>query len=417
MQPGAEFVVEVGPVAHGGHCVARHDGQVVFVRHALPGERVRVVVTGVGARGRYLRADAVAVLAGAAGRRTPPCPHAGPGRCGGCDWQHAVPELQRDLKAAVVREQLERLGGVHGPLVDAIQVEPVAGDDGGLGWRSRVRWGVDEDGRPGLRRHRSHDLEVIEHCPLVTAGVDRTGASRTRWPAAQEVHVVASAVGDRVVTATPAGSPQPALSGDVVVHTGGPAPRVRERAAGRTWRVSATGFWQAHPGAADAFVAAVAAYLQPRPGEHLLDLYCGVGLFAGALAASLGPGGRVDAVEADGQACADARRNLHDLPTVRLHHDRVERWWTSRAAPKRCDLVVLDPPRSGAGEAVLRGLVRRRPRAVAYVACDPAALARDVRTMGSFGYVLQAVRAFDAFPNTHHLECVALLTKTGSDLR
>jgi tRNA/tmRNA/rRNA uracil-C5-methylase (TrmA/RlmC/RlmD family) len=185
------------------------------------------------------------------------------------------------------------------------------------------------------------------------------------------------------------------------------ATRLEEEAAGRSWRVSGTGFWQVHPGAADALVGAVRDALRPRPGEHLLDLYAGVGLFAGALAPDLGPTGDVDAVEADAGAVRDARRNLHDVPAVRLHEARVEDWLA--AGVRRADLVVLDPPRAGAGREVVDALVASGARAVAYVACDPAALGRDVGTFRAAGWRLAGLRAFDLFPMTHHVECVALL--------
>ena len=170
---GESFEVEVGPVAHGGHCVSRHDGRVVFVRHALPGERVRVTVTEGHGGSPYWRADAVEVLAASPDRVAPPCPWAGPGRCGGCDWQHASLAAQRALKAAVVQEQLSRLAGIDRD----VTVEPVPGDDGGLGWRTRVQYAVDDDGTAGLRRHRSHEVVHLDSCriahPLVeSAGVD-----------------------------------------------------------------------------------------------------------------------------------------------------------------------------------------------------------------------------------------------------
>jgi tRNA/tmRNA/rRNA uracil-C5-methylase (TrmA/RlmC/RlmD family) len=385
---GDEVEVEVGPVAHGGHCVARVDGRVVFVRHALPGERVVARVTEGGAGSRYLRADAVEVRQPSADRVEPPCPHAHPGGCGGCDLQHVGLPGQRRLKADVVREQLRRLGGVE---VD-VEVEPVPGDDEGLGWRTRVRFAVDRAGRAGLRRYRSHDVEPLEACPLSHPLVAATGVLERGWPGHREVAVAVSPSDGSVVVAD--GRPQGAV-------------RLREEAAGRSWRVSGTGFWQVHPGAADALVGAVRESLRPGPGERLLDLYAGVGLFAGALAADLGPSGRVDAVESDAGAVRDARRNLHDTPAVRLHEARVEDWLA--AGTRRADLVVLDPPRAGAGRRVVDALVVSGARAVAYVACDPAALGRDVGTFRAAGWRLGALRAFDLFPMTHHVECVALL--------
>jgi tRNA/tmRNA/rRNA uracil-C5-methylase (TrmA/RlmC/RlmD family) len=385
-----ELELEVGPVAHGGHFVARHQGQVVFVRHALPGERVLATVTAGGDGSRYLRADAVTVLDRSADRVDPVCPHAGPRRCGGCDFQHVSLPAQRRLKATVVVEQLRRLAGLD---VD-VEVEAVPGDVDGLAWRTRMRFAVDASGRPGLHRHRSHDVEVLDACPLAHPLMTGTGVLARTWPGVGEVSVAVA----------------PSTGQAVVAPDGAPAGRVRlgERAAGRTWRVTGTGFWQVHPGAVDVLVDAVRAGLSPAWGEHLLDLYSGVGLFAGALAADLGPGGRVDAVEADVGAVRDARRNLHDLSTVHLATSRVDTW-LRQSGPGHCDLVVLDPPRTGAGAAVVQAICRLRPRAVGYVACDPASLARDVGTFLANGWRLGALRAFDAFPMTHHVECVAIL--------
>ena len=381
-------------MAHGGHCVARHEGRVVFVRHALPGERVRAVVTDGTSTARFLRADAVEVLQASPDRVPSRCPHAGPGGCGGCDFQHVALAAQRVLKAAVVSEQLRRLAGID----RVVELEPVDGDVDGLGWRTRERFAVDVDGRPGLRRHRSHRVVPLDGCPLCHPLVAGTGVLDRTWPGVAELEVAVSvATGEQVVLAD--GEP-----------TG--RSRLTERAAGRDWRVTGGGFWQVHPGAADALVGAVRSLAAPAPGEHVVDLYAGVGLFAGALAQDVGPGGRVDAVESALGAVRDARRNLHDLPTVRLHHDRVD-GWLRRGEVARCDVVVLDPPRTGAKRDVVERIARLRPRAVVYVACDPAALARDVATFDRLGWQLAGLRAFDLFPMTHHVECVALLTPVG----
>jgi tRNA/tmRNA/rRNA uracil-C5-methylase (TrmA/RlmC/RlmD family) len=387
--------VEVGPVAHGGHFVARHEGQVVFVRHALPGERVVVEVTDGGPDSRFLRADAVEVLEPSPHRVAAPCPHAHPGGCGGCDFQHAALPYQRELKAAVVREQMHRLAKLQGhPLVEDLVVAPVPGDVEGLGWRTRVRLAVDADGRAGLRRHRSHDVEALDACPLLHPVARSTGVLQERWPGVAEVAVAGSvATGETVVLAD--GVPRGRS-------------RLTEEAGGHRWRVDGAGFWQVHPGAADTLLSSVRTALRLRAGEHLLDLYAGVGLFGGSLAEDLGPGGRVDAVEADATAVRAARRNLHDRPTVRLHQDRVEHW-LGTSGVTRCDAVVLDPPRSGAGRQVVEALVRLAPRAVAYVACDPASLARDVGMLSAYGWELAGLEAFDLFPMTHHVECVALV--------
>jgi tRNA/tmRNA/rRNA uracil-C5-methylase (TrmA/RlmC/RlmD family) len=202
------------------------------------------------------------------------------------------------------------------------------------------------------------------------------------------------------------------VQGRRVETVAGPARR-REQAGGRSWQVSGAGFWQVYPGAADVLVRAVREALQPADGETLLDLFSGVGLFAGALAGELGSAGAAVAVEADETAVRDARRNLHDVGRVRLVQARVDRYLRAPDAPFSVDLVVLDPPRSGAGRGVCTAIAARRPRVVAYVACDPAALARDVATFADLGYEMTGLRAFDLFPMTHHVECVATLRPTG----
>ena len=388
----------VDAVAPGGHCVARVEGQVVFVRHALPGERVVAEVTELH-RG-FARADAVEILTASADRVEPPCPYAKPGACGGCDLQHVTPAAQLDWKAAVVREQLTRLGGLTDDQIDALgaRVEPLPG--GPLGWRSRVRYAVDAAGRAGLLKHRSHEVVPIDRCLIAHPAIQDLPVltpSGTRWPDADAVETVASTGGAVSVVALAEGAPTP---------VSGPA-EVREVAAGRDWTLPASGFWQVHPAAADTLVGAVIDLLDPRPGETAWDLYGGAGLFAAALAGRVGDA-RVTLVESSQDGVDAARANLADLPRVEVVAARVETALARRRVTGPVDLVVLDPPRSGAGAPVVRDIVAAGPRAVAYVACDPAAFARDVRTFTGAGWRLAALRGFDLFPMTQHVELVGL---------
>ncbi|MER7270849.1 TRAM domain-containing protein [Micromonospora carbonacea] len=427
----------VDAVAPGGHCVARVDGQVVFVRHALPGERVVAEVTEVH-RG-FVRADAVTVLDAAPQRVAPPCPYAKPGLCGGCDLQHVAPAAQLDWKAAVVREQLRRLAGLTDAEIDRLGVRVAALPGGPLGWRSRVRYAVDAAGRAGLLKHRSHEVVPVDRCLIAHPAIQALPVLGRPWPAAEAVEAVASTGGDVTVTALPpdaaatappaapaagpaglpAGAPDgpaalpaaPAagLTGPAVAPPSAGPQTVREVAAGREWTLPASGFWQVHPAAADTLVDAVLDLLDPRPGESAWDLYGGAGLFAAAVAARVGPAARVTVVESAGAGVAAARDNLRDLPGVEVVAARVETALARRRITGPVDLVVLDPPRSGAGARVVRDVVAAGPRAVAYVACDPAAFARDVCTFAEAGWELAGLRGFDLFPMTRHVELVGLL--------
>jgi len=415
-----EFIeVDVESVAAGGWCVARHRfpgderPRVIFVRHTLPGERVRVHVTEE--TSRFLRGDAVEVLKASPDRVTPPCPYAGPERCGGCDWQHVDLAAQRRLKAEVIREQFTRLAGLERDVV----VEELPGAPDGLGWRTRVQFAVTPAGAAGLRKHRSHDVQKVDACLIAHPRVEELGVERHTWPATTGVEAIAG-TRDRAVLVTPRTGARPAMpsldgstamlardrKGQVTRLRGRGA--VREHAAGREWRVSGSGFWQVHPAAADTLTTAVLDALAPAAGDTALDLYCGVGLFAGALAERVGESGRIVAVESDAGAVRDARHNLRDLPQVTVERGRAETT-LPRLDVDRADLVVLDPPRSGAGPDVIERITALHPRTIAYVSCDPATLARDVAAAGELGYDLTGLRAFDAFPMTQHVEMLAVL--------
>jgi tRNA/tmRNA/rRNA uracil-C5-methylase (TrmA/RlmC/RlmD family) len=395
--------LEVGPPGHGGFCVARHEGRVVFVRHALPGERVRARVTEDASS--YLRADAVEILEPALDRVPPPCPYAGPGRCGGCDWQHASGIAQRELKASVVREQFARIVGLDVAALFA-GVEELPG--GLLGWRTRVTYAVGKDATVGLHRHRSHEVEPVDACPLGVPEVHRPPAQ-----VSSGVNAVELARGDDGAVAVVEHRPAPGRRGrgrrppDRVRVVAGPQ-RLRHRVGEHEFTVAAAGFWQVHPAALPVLGAALLGAVHPEPGDTVLELYAGAGPLTALLADQVGPTGRVLGLESNRAAVADAADNLGALPWASVVSARVTAQ-TIRELDLRPDVVVLDPPRAGAGAEVMRGLAGLGPRAVGYVSCDPATLARDVRAAGEAGYVLTGLRGFDAFPMTSHIECVALL--------
>ncbi len=485
--------LQAGEAAHGGWCVARLDGiggtagtgPVVFIRHTLPGERVRARITEVTAR--FARADAVDILDPVPGRVEPPCPYARPGGCGGCDWQHAALPLQRELKASVVRQQLRRIARIDWPVaVEALRGDGEGAGDGpaapGLGWRTRVRFAVGRDGAAGLRAHRSHEVIEIADCLIAHPGIRDLGVPQQPWPGATSVETVVSTEnGERAEIVS--GQVRPAAwkqaraeSVLAVTSRGGPGARPRgsssrspgsrdrgardpgsrdggardpgsrdggarggsggnrtlrghshlhQHAAGRAWRVSATGFWQVHPAAADTLARAVLDALRPQPGDTALDLYCGAGLFTGVLAEAVGRDGTVVGVESGSAAVRDARRNLRQTPWASVYQGDASEVIARRGLPL-ARLAVLDPPRAGAARDVIEYLARpvRGPggadgaageRRIAYVSCDPATLARDIAIFAANGWRLENLRAFDAFPMTHHVECLATLVIESPD--
>lgn len=333
---------------------------VVFVRHALPDELVVVEITDVAKR--FFRGDAVEVLEPSPDRVEAPCSLAHAGGCGGCDFQHVSLPAQRRLKGAVVSEQLQRLAGIERP----VTVEQVPGSNDGLRWRTRMQYVGLPDGSYGLRKNHSHDVVEVDDC-LIAAPNAR------------------------------------------VVLVGQPPEResLTETVRGRSFDVAADGFWQVHPGAPETLVATVLGMLDPKPGERAIDLYAGVGLFSAFLAEAVGETGSVLSIESDRRASDHAKANLRDLRQAKVRPGRVDRVLTD--LDTFADIVVLDPPREGARKQVVEAVVDLAPRAVAYVACDPAALARDLAYFAERGYNLTDLRSFDLFPMTHHVECVALL--------
>ena len=362
--------VELTGIAHGGAAIGRFEGRVLFVRGAIPGETAMVRVSDA-SKAAWWRGEVAELMVASEHRVVPPCPIAG--RCGGCDFQHVSVEHQRELKRQVVAEQLQRLAAIdwHG------HVEAV--DSDALGWRTRMRYHRDAGGL-GLRGHRSHAVVPLP-----------AGGCAIAHPAGRGLGVGGDETELRIVVA------------DSGVAINGAPSVVRQRVHHRWFEVAADGFWQVHPRAAEVLVDAVLAGADVHAGDQVLDLYCGAGLFSAFLADR---GAGVVGVEGDRRAVSYARRNavgefvVGDVATV------------LRGRPGTTDVVVLDPPRAGAGREVVAAVVRREPRAVVYVACDPAALARDLATFAAAGYVATDIRAFDLFPMTHHVECVATLKRS-----
>ena len=385
--------------ANGGSCIARHDGRVVFVRYALPGETVRARL--VGDRGSYWNADAVEILEPSADRIDSLCPIAGVDGAGCCDLAFADPAAVRRIKGAVVANQLARLGGYRWREEADAAAEPV-GELGATGWRTRVRLDTSADGRAGFHRYHSADLVHRLDCAQLPPGmVD--GLAERRWPPHSAVHVVLDDDGHRhVVVAGAQGSGQrtTAVEGDY---------EAVQRVGDRTWQVPATAFWQAHRDAPALYSALITEWAHLQPGMTAWDLYGGAGVFAAALARGVGPGGRVLTVDTSRGASRSARAALADLDNVSVRTDSVRR--ALAAQPARADVAVLDPPRTGAGREVIDLLSAAGVPRIIHIGCEAASFARDVGLYRKHGYGVEELRVYDSFPLTHHVECVAVLQR------
>ncbi len=388
-------------MASDGRAIARDaDGKVVFVEGALPDETVVAHVSED--RSSFRCAVMDTPLEASPDRVEPVCPYVAAG-CGGCRWQHVEVEAQRRLKEAMIREALRRIG------------RTVSLPDGGVAptvelasWRYRttVRAGV-AAGRPGLRRLRSNDIVPVDDCPVATSAVSGMLGS-LQFPGAGEVLFRA---GERTGDLMARPSPLPA---EVELPQGVSVSHIHERAAGRTWRVSADSFFQTRPDGVDVLASMLrdsAAGLDPaskdqvsRPARRgrAVDLCSGVGVFAGVLGEA---GWTTTAVEVSKSSVADAEQNLAGLP-VEIVRSRFQEW-----KPTRADLVVADPSRDGLGRpgvAVAAGTGARR---VVLISCDVASFARDSALLADARYRLSSLTPIDMFPHTPHVEIFSVFDR------
>ena len=391
LKVGDRFSVTIEKVAHGGHFIARHLGAVIFVRHAIPGEECVVELTSVGSS--FNRGDVVEVITPSEDRATAPCVYAHAKGCGGCDFQHITPARQRELKRDVIIESFARIAKKQVD-VEVIEVGP------SLGWRTHFGAVTTNSGNLGFYKSRSHSVVPITDCRIAAQGLNLPELASKKWKGNQRIEISLSNTGEVTVASGAARveGPLDLISGSDPAHY-----KVGEKVL----EVSQKAFWQSHEKAPQVLTKAVLELAKPLLGEKILDLYGGVGLFTSVLLEAVGEDGRVDLVEGSKAATADATRNFSGHPNVGVHTGDV-----GKILPRfaQADVIVLDPPREGAGREVLQHASALAPRAIVYVACDPAALARDVTYLEEYGYSMDSLSAYDLFPMTHHIESVALFT-------
>ena len=392
LKTGDLLQVTIEKVAHGGHFIARHDGAVIFVRHAIPGENCTIQITSTGSS--FNRADVVSVEAASEFRVEAPCSFANRNGCGGCDFQHISVEHQRTLKSDVIAEQFSRIAKME----LRIEVEEVGES---THWRTRAIATTDRNGKLGFYKSRSHSIAPVTDCIICVDGMNFSEIASRDLKGDVRVEISASNTGERSIALAPTRGEEKArlTEGPAVLH---------ENVLGRLLEVSQESFWQSHKKAPEVLTQAVLEFAQLKSGEHVLDLYGGVGLFSAAILEAVGSTGHVDLIEGSKVATADAARNFAAFSNITIATGDVAKLLPRITA---ADVVVLDPPRDGAGKEAVAHIARLAPRAIVYVACDPAALARDTAYLADHGYSLVKVRAFDLFPMTHHIECVALYAR------
>jgi len=392
LKTGDLVQVTIEKVAHGGHFIARHDGAVIFVRHAIPGENCTIQITSTGLS--FNRADVVSVDARSEFRVEAPCSFANRNGCGGCDFQHISVEHQRTLKSDVIAEQFSRIAKME----MRVEVEEVGES---THWRTRAIATTDRNGKLGFYKSRSHSIAPVTDCIICVEGMNFSEIASRDLKGDVRVEISASNTGERSIALAPTRGEEKArlTEGPAVLH---------ENVLGKSLEVSQESFWQSHKKAPEVLTQAVLDFAQLKTGEHVLDLYGGVGLFSAAIVEAVGPTGHVDLIEVSKVATADAARNFAAFSNITIATGDVAKLLPRITA---ADVVVLDPPRDGAGKEAVAHIARLAPRAIVYVACDPAALARDTTYLADHRYSLVKVRAFDLFPMTHHIECVALYAR------
>ena len=406
------FELELTDMAHGGDALGRHEGRVIFVPYAIPGERVRARITDD--RERYAFAEVVEVLSPSPDRREPPCPHFGRGKCGGCQWQHIGYKRQLAAKQRVMQDQLQRIGRFDDP-----PVQPTIPSVAEWGYRSHSSFTVREDGRLGFYSDNGERIVPVDECHILQpALMDLYEQLDLKADTLARVKFQAGTnPDDRMLILSTSDDLAPnievdfPLSVNLLLSDNEPvnligSPQVTYRVFERDFRVTAGGFFQINAPMAEVLVEQVLERLALDGDENVLDLYSGVGLFTAFVAERAG---LVISVESYPPAVTDAEVNLAEFQNVDLVEGPVEAVLADLEGP--VDAVVLDPPRAGLDVAVVDALARLAPQIIVYVSCDPASFARDAKRLTRQGFALKDVQPVDLFPQTYHIESVATLTR------
>ena len=384
---GDIVTLDIGVIAHGGHFIARHNNQVVFVRHAITGEIANVKITSINSKLAF--GDAIEILKSSKDRVKPPCKYSKPGGCGGCDFQHISAEIQQSLKKIIIQDQFKRIAKIDiNP--DVISVEPFTG----LHWRSRLDLAISNNGKTGLYSHKSDVVIEIDECLIAVEKINKSEVFNKWWNGEDRLSMSVSSENELNVN----------RSGKTILGLD----ELKEVVEENTYIISPKSFWQSHINAPSLLVQKVIKYADIKLGDRVCDLYGGVGLFTAPIAKLIGETGEIHIIEKDNDCIRDAKKIFQNKKNIIIHHGKVEQ---KLSKIKNIGIIILDPPRNGAGRQVIKQIIDKKPKSIVYVSCDPASLARDTKILIENNYTLNNLIGLDLFPMTHHVECVASFTE------
>ena len=384
---GDIITLDIGTIANGGHFIARHNDQIIFVRHSITGERANVKITAVNSK--FAFGDAVEILKKSKDRVNAPCKYAHPEGCGGCDFQHIDLKTQLNFKKIVIQDQFKRIAKID------INPNIISADsDTGLNWRSRLNLGISENKKLGLRSHKSNKIIEIDECLIALKEINNLDVFNKHWENNNNIKISCSSEND--ITISHLGEK---ISG---------SDKLKEVVGDNKFNISPQSFWQSHKSAPGIILEQVLKFANIKKGERVCDLYGGVGLFTLPISKIIGENGEVHLIETNRTCIDDANEMFTDLKNIFTHHGTVEQ---KLGSIKKIDTIILDPPRNGISKQVINQMIEKKPHTIVYVSCNPSTLARDTKILLNNKYELTNVVGLDLFPMTHHVECVTSFTK------
>jgi len=384
---GDIITLDIGTIANGGHFIARHNDQIIFVRHSITGERANVKITAVNSK--FAFGDAVEILKKSKDRVNAPCKYAHPEGCGGCDFQHIDLKTQLNFKKIVIQDQFKRIAKID------INPDLISADsNNGLNWRSRLNLGISENKKLGLRSHKSNKIIEIDECLIALKEINKLDVFSKHWKNNDNIKISCSSENDITIS-----------------HLGGKisgSDKLKEVVGDNKFNISPQSFWQSHKSAPGIILEQVLKFANIKKGERVCDLYGGVGLFTLPISKIIGENGEVHLIETNRTCIDDANEMFTDLKNIFIHHGTVEQ---KLGSIKKIDTIILDPPRNGISKQVINQMIEKKPHTIVYVSCNPSTLARDTKILLNNKYELTNVVGLDIFPMTHHVECVTSFTK------